>query len=45
MGALRFSTEGSEGFLANELLAAPPIASLAELQHVALELSRKKSMT
>ncbi|UUM22222.1 type II toxin-antitoxin system HipA family toxin [Mycoavidus sp. SF9855] len=42
MGALRFSTEGSEGFLANELLAAPPIASLAELQHVALELSRKK---
>ncbi len=42
MGALRFSAEDSPIFLANELLAAPPIASLAELQHVALELSRKK---
>jgi serine/threonine-protein kinase HipA len=42
MGALRFSAEDSDTFLANELLAAPPISSLAELQVVALELSRKK---
>lgn len=42
MGALRFSAQDDTTFLANELLAAPPIASLAELQHVALELSRKK---
>ncbi|CAN5873090.1 type II toxin-antitoxin system HipA family toxin [soil metagenome] len=42
MGALRFSHPESNDFLANELLAAPPIASLAELQHVAMELSRKK---
>ncbi|MES2832569.1 MAG: type II toxin-antitoxin system HipA family toxin [Pseudomonadota bacterium] len=42
MGALRFSSQDDTTFLANELLAAPPIASLAELQHVALELSRKK---
>lgn len=40
MGALRFSADDQTGFLANELLAAPPLASLAELQHVALELSR-----
>ena len=42
MGALRFSVEDDPTFLANELLAAPPVSSLAELQHVALELSRKK---
>ena len=42
MGALRFSAEDSDIFLANELLAAPPMTSLAELQAVALELSRKK---
>jgi serine/threonine-protein kinase HipA len=42
MGALRFSAEDTDIFLANELLAAPPMTSLAELQAVALELSRKK---
>lgn len=42
MGALRFSAEDEDVFLARELLAAPPMTSLAELQAVALELSRKK---
>lgn len=42
MGALRFSAEEEDSFLADELLAAPPMTSLAELQTVALELSRKK---
>ena len=42
MGALRFSAPESDRYLADELRAVPPIASLAELQHVALELSRKK---
>jgi serine/threonine-protein kinase HipA len=42
MGALRFSAEDEDIFLARELLAAPPMTSLAELQAVALELSRKK---
>lgn len=42
MGALRFSAEEADVFLANELLAAPPMTSLAALQAVALELSRKK---
>lgn len=42
MGALRFSAEDEDVFLAHELLAAPPMTSLAELQAVALELSRKK---
>jgi serine/threonine-protein kinase HipA len=42
MGALRLSAEDDAVFLANELLAAPPMTSLAELQAVALELSRKK---
>lgn len=42
MGALRFSAEDEDVFLANELLAAPPMTSLKELQAVALELSRKK---
>ncbi|WP_436567502.1 type II toxin-antitoxin system HipA family toxin [Janthinobacterium sp. HLX7-2] len=42
MGSLRFSAEDTDVFLANELLAAPPMTSLAELQQVALELSRKK---
>ena len=42
MGALLFSAEDEDIFLARELLAAPPMTSLAELQAVALELSRKK---
>ncbi len=45
MGALRFSDAGDGErpiFLANEALAAPPVTRLAELQQVALELSRKK---
>jgi serine/threonine-protein kinase HipA len=42
MGALRFSAEDDAIFLAHELLAAPPMSSLAELQAVALELTRKK---
>jgi len=42
MGALRFSAEDEDIFLADELLAAPPMTSLNELQAVALELSRKK---
>lgn len=42
MGALRFSAEDDDVFLADELLAAPPMTSLAALQAVALELSRKK---
>jgi serine/threonine-protein kinase HipA len=42
MGALRFSAEDDDVFLADELLAAPPMTSLHELQAVALELSRKK---
>jgi serine/threonine-protein kinase HipA len=42
MGALRFSAEDEDIFLADELLAAPPMTSLGELQAVALELSRKK---
>lgn len=40
MGALRFSLDGSN-FIADELRSAPPITRLAELQQVALELSRK----
>jgi serine/threonine-protein kinase HipA len=42
MGALRFSAEDEDVFLADELLAAPPMTSLNELQAVALELTRKK---
>ena len=42
MGALRFSAGDDDVFLANELLSAPPMTSLGELQAVALELTRKK---
>jgi len=45
MGALRFSAindTDSPTFLANEALAAPPVAQLGALQLVALELSRKR---
>lgn len=41
MGALRFSQPESTRFIADELRAAPPVARLAELQAVALELTRK----
>jgi serine/threonine-protein kinase HipA len=41
MGALRFSAPTGGPFIANEALAAPPVARLAELQAVALELSRR----
>jgi len=41
MGALRFSAEDEDIFLAHELRAAPPMTSLGELQAVALELTRK----
>jgi serine/threonine-protein kinase HipA len=40
-GALRFRFTGSDTFLANEALAAPPITSLAELAAIAKELTRK----
>jgi serine/threonine-protein kinase HipA len=41
MGALRFApAEGGE-YLASELRSAPPITKIAELQEIALELSRK----
>lgn len=45
MGALRFSHAAANNpprFLADELLAAPPLARLAELQQVALEITRKR---
>jgi serine/threonine-protein kinase HipA len=42
MGALRFSAEEEDIFLSDDLLSAPPMTSLATLQAVALELSRKK---
>jgi serine/threonine-protein kinase HipA len=41
MGALRFGVPDGGAFIADEALAAPPVARLAELQAVALELSRR----
>lgn len=41
MGALRFSRPDAPVFLANEALAAPPVARIAELQSVAFELTKK----
>ena len=43
MGAVRFSRPGEQTFLADEALSAPPVASIAELQAVAFELTKKKS--
>lgn len=40
-GALRFRFSGSETFLADEALAAPPVTNLAELATIAKELTRK----
>ena len=41
-GAFRFKREGSPHFLDNHPLAAPPLASLRELESVAKQLSDKK---
>lgn len=41
-GALRFCLPGASVFLADEALAAPPIASLRELETVARELTAKR---
>ena len=38
MGALRFSRPDEESFLADEARSAPPVARIAELQAVALDL-------
>ena len=42
MGALRFTKPDETTFLANEALSAPPIAKIAELQDIAIELTRKR---
>lgn len=42
MGALRFSRPGETVFLADEALSAPPVTKIAELQAIALEISRKR---
>lgn len=42
MGALRFTRPDETIFLANEALSAPPISKIAELQEIAIELTRKK---
>lgn len=41
-GALRFRLAGTETFLADEALAAPPVTSLRELEAVAFELSGRR---
>lgn len=43
MGALRFALPGEEKFLADEALAAPPIARIAELQAIAYEITRNQN--
>ena len=40
-GALRFRQVGTEAFLGNEKLAAPPVTSLRELEAVAYQLSSR----
>ncbi len=40
-GALRFRRVGTEAFLGNEKLAAPPVTSLRELEAVAYQLSSR----
>lgn len=42
MGALRFSRLGEDAFLADEILSAPPVTRIAELQAVAYQLTKKK---
>lgn len=41
MGALRFRRPGGERFLSDEVLSAPPLTSMAELQESALEMTKK----
>ena len=41
-GALRFRLAGSEEFLGNEKMAAPPITTLSELEAVAYQLSSRR---
>lgn len=41
-GALRFRMAGTDGFLGNEKMAAPPATSLRELEVVALQLSSRR---
>lgn len=41
-GALRFRLAGTEEFLDNQLLGAPPVTNLGELESVAYELSSKR---
>lgn len=43
MGALRFALPGEESFLADEALAAPPIAGIAELQATAYKITRDQN--
>lgn len=40
-GALRFRRQGTQTFLGNEKMAAPPVTSLRELQAVAYQLSSR----
>jgi serine/threonine-protein kinase HipA len=42
MGALRYSLPEERNFLANDTLAAPPVARIAELQAIAYEVTKKK---
>ncbi len=42
MGALRYSLPEEETFLSDEVLGAPPVTKIAELQTIAFELSKKK---
>ena len=41
-GALRFRLAGTEEFLGNEKMAAPPITTLRELEAVAYQLSSRR---
>ena len=41
-GALRFRLAGTEEFLGNEMMAAPPITTLRELEAVAYQLSSRR---
>ena len=41
-GALRFRLEGTDEYLGNEKMAAPPVTTLRELEAVAFELSNRR---
>ena len=41
-GALRFKYEGTDEFLDNSQLPAPPVSKLSELEQIAIELSSKR---